>query len=163
MPMLDFTNVNEADLDVLNVYYFLDVGNVRLASFDSLQGGDLEMATAKHDVVFESGESATYLIPTTSSVKPITLSRGVGQSSELYNWFAQASCGHIFKARKNCSIVAYGFHKGKWQPLVIWNLTNAWIQSISGFNSDQKSAASLAELTITLAVEAIEREDLPLK
>ena len=160
MPMLDSTPNTGADIDILSVNYFLDVGNVRLASFYRLEGGGMELGTAKHDVVFESGESTTFLIPTTTTFKPITLARGISHSAELYNWFTQSMYGHIFKARKNCSIVAYGYYDDIWQPLVNWHLTNAWIQAISGFECNQYTWANLAELTITLVVEAIEREDL---
>ncbi|MBN2145912.1 MAG: phage tail protein [Anaerolineales bacterium] len=160
MPMLDPTENTGADIDLLSVHYFLDVGNVRLATFYRLEGGGMEVGIAKHDVVFESGESTTFMIPTTTAFKPITLARGINHSSELYNWFTQASLGHIFKARRNCSIIANGYYNDIWQPLVIWNLTNAWIQSISGFECNQYTWANLAELTITLVVEAIQREDL---
>ena len=147
------------DIDVLSVYYFLDAGNDRVATFYRLEGGGMEIGIAKHDVVFESGESTTFLIPTSTTFKPISLARGISYSKAFIDWFTQASYGRIFKARTNCSIVAKGYHNDQWQELVRWNLYNAWVQSVSGFECNQYNWANLAELTIILVPETIVRED----
>ena len=145
---------------VLSVYYHLDVDSYQ-ANFYKLTGGEMEIGRASHDIVYESGESTTLLIPTTISFAPITLSKGIAASGTWYNWFALATYGHIWKARFNPTITAFAFIEGKYSEIIRWNLTNAWISKISGFDTNQYVAGSVSQFSITLVAEAIEREDMP--
>ncbi len=146
-------------LNPVDAYYHLDVEGVRVGTFYSLTGGDIEVTVIEHDVVFSTGEASTLLIPGPVRFSPITLSRGFGNSAELYNWFALAASGNIVQARKNGTITLNGFVNGEYKPIVRWNLTNAWPSKISGFQSNQFSGASVAKLSITIVTEMIERED----
>ena len=147
------------ELHPLDVFYTLDVNQTRLASFDSLSGGEIEIGVIKHNVVYESGEYVTMFLPGPTQYAPIVLERGYGNTKELYNWFVQANLGKIASARKNVTITLNIPKDGSFTPMVSWNLINAWPSKISGFSSNQESNARLARFSITLMAESIERID----
>ena len=147
----------------IDIYYHLEVSDNHKADFYKLTGGEMEIGRASHDIVYESGESTTLLIPTTISFAPITLSKGIAASGTWYNWFALATYGHIWKARFNPTIKAMAFLGegiGGYQPIITWTLYNAWISKVSGFDTNQYVAGHVAQFSITLVSEAIVREDL---
>jgi phage tail-like protein len=146
-------------LNPLDCYYTLDVNQTRLATFDTLSGGDVEINVIKHNVVYNSGESSTLLIPGTTSYTPVELKSGFGNTKELYNWFVQASSGAYSDARKNVTITLNALKDGEYIPLVAWNLFNAWPSKISGFESNQYNTANVAKFSLTIVAESIERTD----
>lgn len=150
---------SDIDVDPLNVYYTLDVNETRLATFDSLTGGEIEINVIKHNVVHESGEYQTMLIPGPTQCSPVVLERGFGNTKELYNWFVEASGGKTSTARKNVTITLNALLDGEFTPLVAWNLVNAWPTKLSGFDSNQDGEAKLARFSMTLTAESIERTD----
>lgn len=147
------------DLHPLDVFYTLDVNHTRLASFDALSGGDVEISVVKHNVVYESGEYITMALPGPTQYAPVVLERGYGNTKELYNWFVLANTGKISAARKNVTITLNIPKDGAFVPLVSWNLINAWPCKISGFSSNQDNTARMARFSITLIAESIERMD----
>lgn len=151
--------------DWISVHYHLDVEGLLVGVFDSISGGDMEINVIKHDVTYNTGDSTTLLIPGTITFQPITLSRGLGNSSELYNWLAAVTGGDIIQARRNGSItlnhhVSTGPNKWEYEPVVRWNFYNAWPTKISGFEMDIYQAASYASFKITIQAETIERVDI---
>lgn len=150
---------NDFDLNPLDCYYTLDVNQTRLATFNSLTGGDIEINVIKHNVVYPSGESSTLLIPGPTQYAPIELQRGFGNTKELYNWFVDASSGKYSSARKNVTITLNALKGGQYVPLVAWNLINAWPSKISGFESNQYNMTNVAKFALTLVAESIERID----
>ncbi len=147
------------ELHPLNVFYTLDVNQTRLASFDSLSGGEVEISVIQHNVVYESGEYVSMAVPGPTRYAPVVLERGYGNTKELYNWFVLANTGKIASARKNVTITLNIPKDGAFVPMVSWNLINAWPSKISGFASDQDNNARLARFSITLIAESIERID----
>jgi len=119
----------------------------------------VEISVIKHNVVYESGEYVTMVVPGTTQYAPVVLERGYGNTKELYNWFVLANTGKIASARKNVTITLNIPKDGAFVPMVSWNLINAWPSKISGFSSDQDSNARLARFSITLIAESIERID----
>ena len=154
---LDLKKIGASDL--LDVRYHLDVGGLLLGTFDSLTGGEMEIALVKHDIVYNTGDSTTLFIPGTTSFAPFSLTRGLGNSAELYNWFAAASAGDIIQARRNGSITLNNYVDGEYTPVVRWNFYDAWLTKISGFSSNVYVAAKYASLNITIQAETIERAD----
>lgn len=150
---------DDFDVNPLDCYYTLDVNQTRLATFNSLTGGDIEINVIKHPVVYSSGESSTLLIPGPTQFAPIVLEKGFGNTKELYNWFVDASSGKYSAARKNVTITLNALKDGEYVPLVVWNLINAWPSKISGFQSNQYNMAKVASFEITLMAETIERAD----
>ena len=61
---------DDFSVNPLDCYYTLDVNQTRLATFDSLTGGDIEINIIKHNVVYSSGESSTLLIPGPTQFSP---------------------------------------------------------------------------------------------
>lgn len=150
---------DDFNINPLDCYYTLDVNQTRLATFDSLTGGDVEINVIKHNVVYETGESSTLLIPGTTQCSPVELKQGFGNTKELYNWFAEAASGSFSSARKNVTITLNALMDGEFKPLVAWNLFNAWPSKISGFESNQSNTANVAKFAITIVAESIERTD----
>ena len=143
----------------LNVHYTLDVDNTRLATFDSLSGGDIEISVIKHNVVYSTGEYRTINIPGPTQYSPIVLERGYGNTKELYNWFIHANRGKTWVSRKNATITLHVRQGGEYKPQVSWNLIYAWPTKISGFDSSQEGTARVSRFSITLMAETIERVD----
>lgn len=150
---------DDFEVNPLDCYYTLDVNQTRLATFNSLTGGDIEINVIKHNVVYSSGESSTLLIPGMTQFSPIVLQKGFGNTKELYNWFVDACSGNYSAARKNVTITLNALKGGDYVPLVAWNLINAWPSKISGFESNQYTMANVAKFSITLMAETIERTD----
>jgi phage tail-like protein len=147
------------DLNPLDVSYTLDIDQTQMATFSSLSGGDVDLNVIKHNVVYESGEFRTLLIPGPTHFSPIVLEHGYGNTKELYNWFVLASNGKVSSARKNVTVTLNSFKKGKYEPMVSWNFTNAYPTRIAGFESNQSQTAKIAHFSITLMAESIERVD----
>ncbi len=150
---------DDFNINPLDCYYTLDVNQTRLATFDSLTGGDIEINVIKHNVVFNTGESSTLLIPGPTQYSPIELKRGFGNTKELYNWFVEASSGSYSSARKNVTITLNALVDGDYKPLIAWNLFNAWPSKISGFESNQYNMSNVAKFSLTIVAETIERTD----
>ena len=132
--------------------FALEVEDLLVAVFYALDGGDIEIANIKHDVVFATGSSTTLFNPGTTSYAPLSLSRGFGNYMELYNWLMQASNGHIIAARRNASIVMSKFG----EPVLRWDLTNCWPTKLSSFGFSMQTRTGIARLAVTLVAEAIE-------
>jgi len=149
----------DSELQPLNVHYTLDVDDNRMATFDTISGGDLEISVIKHNVVYESGEYRTILIPGPTHTSPIMLQSGFGNTKALYNWFIDANQGKVSSARKNATITLNIHSAGEYSPVVSWNLVAAWPMRISGFDSSQEGYSGRARFSITLMAEEIERVD----
>jgi phage tail-like protein len=143
----------------LNIFYTLDIDQTRLAAFDSISGGDVQVSMIRHNVVYESGEYRTLLLPGPTQYQPVTLERGYGNTKELYNWFVEANNGKMRKARRHVTITLHVPEKGEYKALVSWNLLNAFPISISGFDGSQDGRPSVSRFSITIAAEVIERVD----
>jgi phage tail-like protein len=143
----------------LNVHYTLDVDDTRLATFGSIYGGEIDINVIRHNVVYETGEYRTIMIPGPTQAAPVVLERGYGNTKALYNWFIQANQGKVSSARKNATITLYVREGGEFKAVVAWNMIAAWPMQISGFESSQEGAAQVARFSITLIAETIERVD----
>ena len=64
------------NINPLDSSYTLDIDKTRLATFSTISGGEIEMQVIKHNVVHESGEYQTLLIPGVTHFAPVTLSHG---------------------------------------------------------------------------------------
>jgi phage tail-like protein len=143
--------------------------------FYAMSGGDIEVTKITHDIVFETGASTTLLIPGTTSFSPITLSRGFANYYELYDWFMQASNGHIISARRNGTIEMWrtateedvnqgrASKKGEEIAAVVrWHFYNAWPQKLVSFGKKQTegSIKSIARVSLTIVPETIVYERL---
>ena len=128
--------------------------------FYNLQGGDIEVAVIKHDVVFGTGASSTLFIPGATSYSPLTLSRGFANYITLYNWLMEASSGDIIQARRSGTIEGrkYGVAVAR------WNLFNAWPTKLVsyGFQTVSGTQSTVARVTLTLVAESIEYEHISL-
>lgn len=146
-------------LHALDCDFYLFVEGLLTGVFSSIQGGEIEIARITHDVVFESGTSTTLFIPGATSFSPIELKRGFANYADLYNWLMQASNGHIIQARRNGSIEM----RKHSVPKLRWNFYNAWPTKLASFAVTQQagSAVSIARVSLTIAAEAIEYEDIP--
>jgi phage tail-like protein len=147
-------------MELLDICYHLTINDVQLGAFYKLSGGEAEISVIRYPTVYSTGEATTLLIPGAVTFSPITLSRGYGNSAELYNWFVLAATGNIAKARKHGAITLNGFVDGTYKPLVQWNLENTWPTKIAGFEGDQYSSPNTAKLSLTLVAELIERKDV---
>lgn len=143
--------------DSLEYEFHLEVEGKLTGIFQSLKGGDIEVAKIEHDIVFENGLSTTLFIPGATSFGELTLQRGFAHYQELYDWLMEASNGRIIQARRSGTIwmTRHG------EMLLQWNFTNAWPTKLSGFAYNQYTGNSVARISITIAAEAIEFVELP--
>lgn len=161
VPWLQYNRNTEVNLgqtaaqfgyDLLNYEFHLLVEGKLTGVFERLTGGEIEVATIKHDVVFESGSSSTLFIPGPTSYSPFTLERGFALYYELYYWLMQASNGDIVQARRNGSVEM----RKQGETLVRWNFYNAWATKLSGFSYNQYADAQKARISVTIQPESIE-------
>ncbi len=155
--------------ELVNINYALEINGLLSGYFASLTGGEMEIAVIKHDVVYETGDSTTLLIPGPISFSPFVLSRGFGFNEELYNWLQATVDGNTIHARRNGSITlnekrAKTDDTGnvigtEYVPRVRWNFYNAWLSKIDGFNKNVYTGTQVAQLKITVVAEAIERAE----
>ncbi len=146
--------------EMVDVHYQLEVEGLVAGYFLSMEGGDMDIAMIKHDVVYETGDSSTLLIPGPTTFHPINLQKGFGDYAVLYNWFAAASSGDINYARRNGSItmnkkVSSG-GTSAYEAVIRWDFANAWLQKLSGFRYNQFQAALTAQLRLWIVPESIE-------
>jgi phage tail-like protein len=155
--------------------FHLTVDDMLTGVFYAMSGGDIEIALVKHDVVFESGASTTLIIPGATSFDPVTLSRGFANYNVLWTWLMLASNGHTVDARRSGSIEMKGWATqsdvdaglagalGDWVTKVKWNFYNAWPSKLSSFGSATSSGtvSTVARVSVTLVVEAIEYDEVP--
>jgi phage tail-like protein len=141
--------------DLLDYEFHLLVEGKLSGVFERLTGGEIEVATVKHDVTFESGSSTTLFIPGTTTFNPFTLERGFALYYELYYWLMQASNGDIIQARRDGSVEM----RKQGEALLRWNFYRAWPTKLSGFNYNQYTDAQKARVSITIQPESIEFDD----
>ncbi len=156
----------EDEESLLSINYALEIDGLLAGYFMRLLGGEMEVAVIKHDVTFETGDSTTLLIPGPISFSPIELTRGFGFSEQFYRWLDASVKGDTIQARRNGSITLNqrqtktndsGATVVDYVPIVRWNLYDAWLSSISGFEYNQYADAVFATLVITIVAETIER------
>jgi phage tail-like protein len=152
-----------------DINYALEINGLVSGYFGSLTGGAMEIAVIKHDVVFETGDSTTLLIPGPISFAPLSLSRGFAFNEELYNWLNASVQGDTINARRNGSITLNektpiydddgNVVRIDYLPKVRWNLYNAWLSKIDGFKKNVYTGTKVASLSITIVAETIERAE----
>lgn len=161
-------------LSLTDYSFHLTVDDMLTGVFYGMSGGDIEIALITHDVVFESGASTTLIIPGATSFAPINLSRGFANYSVLWTWLMLASNGHTVDGRRNGSIEMKGWATqadvdaglatalGDWITKVKWNFYNAWPSKLSSFGSatTSGSVSTVARVSVTLAVESIEYDEV---
>jgi phage tail-like protein len=145
-------SAHDFGMDIMEYEFNLTVEGKLTGIFQRMLGGKIEIATISHDIVYENGSSTSLLIPGTTSFEPIKLERGFANYQELYNWLMEASNGRIIQARRDGSIEM----TRRGQTLLRWDFSGAWPTSLSGFSSNQYTGSKKANISITIAVEAIE-------
>lgn len=138
--------------DLLTYEFHLEVQGLLVGVFETLAGGDMEVARIEHNIVYESGAATTLFIPGATTFAPFTLERGFANYQELYNWFTLASNGRIVEARRDGSI----FMKRYGDTYLQWDFKRAWPVKLSGFSFNQYLDLQKARVSITLAAESIE-------
>ncbi len=155
--------------------------NKARAFFLSISGGEMSITLIEHNVVYQNGGSSTLFIPGATSYAPLTLHQGVTNDMAFWKWWTDVTKGK--KMRFSGTITAYGRllstdagtdtldstqraatmnvdeslkATDEFKKQAVWNLSNVWPLSISGFNFDLDSTDPfIAE--ITLVAEGIER------
>lgn len=131
--------------DVIFLGESLDKQNVE-TRFQSVTGLSVDMQT---ESLKEGGENRfEHTLPVRSKYSPLVLKRGLVKNSQMVNWCMDAIVKfdirpmnllvrllHVQGAAKNSAVNI--------EPLVTWNVINAWPKkwSVSDFNAEQNAIA----------------------
>jgi phage tail-like protein len=149
-------STHKSGYGALDYEFELEVEGKLTGVFQSLVGGDIEVARIQHDIVYESGLSTTLFIPGATSFQPFTMYRGFGNYVELYTWLMEASNGRIIQARRSGSVKM----RRRGHLMFQWDFDNAWPTKLSNFAVNPYQGATKARVAVTIAAESIELVDV---
>jgi phage tail-like protein len=73
----------------------------------------------------EGGQNGVHKLPTHSEYGNLTLKKGIGVNSDLYDWYAEVSARQWVKAKRSVLIAMIGGPLPVRAPTTIWILTGA--------------------------------------
>jgi len=124
-----------------------------IGGFDSVTGGEQQIATVSYKVMDANGHVITRYMPGQITYTPISLLRPVDVGSkEIYAKFVDTASGKLKDVRRNYS-VSMNDDTGK--AAVWWDLINAVPVKISGFDFNEYREAYYTDFTIDLQAEEI--------
>jgi phage tail-like protein len=126
----------------------VDNSGLEIAMFTSISGGAGEIKVIKYTLNNMPGRRGLRIVGP-AGIEPVTLSFGVTTNTFFWDWWTSAKSG--LPNRQDVTIKAFGARPTLDEDKVFaeWTLTNAWPQSISGFNFDLDSnEAYIAEVTL---------------
>ena len=126
----------------------VNAAGLQIAMFTNISGGAREIKVIKYTLNNMPGRRGLRIVGPTA-IEPVTLSFGVTEDTFFWEWWTSAKGG--LPNRQDVTIKAFGARPTLTGDKVFaeWTLTNAWPQSISGFNFDLDSnEAYIAEVTL---------------
>jgi phage tail-like protein len=130
---------------LIGFQFSLDV-NGMTGYFTEVSGIGTENAVVTHKVVNTEAKEVTLQIPGRVEWGEITLKRGLTDNVEFWDWRESVVTGGVAEARVDCSITMYD---REYNPLVTWNIINAWPSKISGPTiASDSNDFTIEELTI---------------
>jgi len=138
---------------LVGFHFKLDVSGKVTGFFTEVSGIGSETEVIEHKVVNESAIDFVQKIPGRLKWGDITLKRGITAQMDAWQWRAMVEKGDIQGARANATITAFD---QSYNPVAVWEITNAWPSKISGPSLQSDSNAFTVE-EMTLCHEGINR------
>lgn len=124
------------------------------AYFRELSGLAVEYEVVEHKTVDKQGLPIVQKFPGRISYSPVTLKRGIAADLSLWTWHRKAYEDARQRARAEVIITMYNRN---YNPLLTWNLINAWPTKISGPQFQVDSAdIGMEELTLVYEQMTVE-------
>ena len=117
-PLVGFNFALEVDGPVKVTGYFTEVSGI---------GSENEVV--EHKVVNDQGQEMVQKVPGRLKFGDVTLKRGLTHDISFWDWRELVEQGKMDKARANCSIIMFD---RDYEPIVRWDLENAWPSKVSG-------------------------------
>jgi len=141
-------------VDPYRAYNFIvKVSGIDDAQFHFTKCSEFSVTVENMDYVEAGNELVTRQVPGRVKYEPITLSYGVTDSRELWNWLMEAASGKV--ERKNVTILIRDSDGSTIKQQ--WELLNAWPQKWQGGEMDAASS-ELAIAQLTLVYEQLDRK-----
>jgi|SRR6478609_7689744 phage tail-like protein len=143
----------EAGHDTIgNHAWQVEVDGIVLAQFKEASGLSSEIAVIEQIENKKGGIAVTKKLPGVMKWGDVTLKRGVTDDPSWWKWVKEVHEGKIDSARRNASIVLYGFKDGE---KMRFNIINAWPSKLS-LGSLQAGGSEIAMEEVTLVHEGME-------
>ncbi len=131
-----------------NFNFLVEIDGVTAAGFQEVSGLEAEVEVIEYREGSDKGPVRK--LPGAYKVSDVTLKRGVIQDASLWNWFKQVRSGTSFR-----SSVVITLLDNERQPVLSWQLTNAWPTKWAGPALNAKGN-NVAIETLQLAHEGLE-------
>ena len=138
---------------LLGFNFMLELEGAVAGYFTECSGIGSEHEIVEHKVVDKQGHEIVRKIPGRLKWQDITLKRGITSDLGIWKWREAVVKGTMSDARKPVTITML---TRDYQPVAIWNFTNAWPSKVSGpsFKSDSNE---FGVEEVTIVHEGIER------
>ena len=134
-------------------YMFSVDANGITGYFTEISGIGSEHSIVRHKVVKE-GKEMEIKMPGRLEWGDITVKRGLTKDTAFWKWRDMVVHGDLDKARQPCTITMYDRN---YNPVVTWNLVNAWPSKMSGISIKADSNDFVVE-EMVITHEGITRE-----
>jgi phage tail-like protein len=132
---------------IITFSFSLEVQGAVTGYFTEIKGLGSETEIIEHKVVDETGKDFIQKIPGRLKFTDVTLSRGITEQKDIWDWRKKVEDGDIVGARKNATITAYD---QSLKPVARWDLTNAWPTKVTGPSFQSSSNTfGVEEVSIT--------------
>ena len=147
MVMETVNNIIGAFLSVENTFrYVFIVESVYMGIFTEVTLPTLEVKFAPS--LREGGQNGVHKLPTHTEMGNLTLKKGIGINSDLYDWYAEISASKWVKAKRSVLIAMIG------GPLPVRAPTTMWI--LSGALPIKWTGPTLKSSDNAIAIESLE-------
>jgi phage tail-like protein len=129
---------------LVGFHYALEADGLT-AYFTSVSGIGSENEITEQKVVSSKGVQTVQKIPGRLKWLDVTLSRGITNDLQMWEWRNMVETGNIKNARKNVSIIMYN---QQLEPVAQWDFTNAWPSKIEMSSPAGTNETAVEELVL---------------
>ena len=140
--------------DALAGYHFsIEIDGVSIAQFQEVSGivSELDVIELKENT--KDGKYILHKLPGNRKPPSITLKRAKNSSTDMWDWHQKVYQGKISDARKNGSVVLYGYDHAE---VSRYNFVNAWPSKVTMSGLKAGGNEVLME-EVTIVCEELER------
>ena len=140
--------------DALAGYHFaIEIDGITIAQFQEVSGITSEVDVIELKENTKDGKYVIHKLPGNRKAPSITLKRAKNASKDLWDWHQKIYEGKVADARKNASVVMFGYDHSE---VGRYNFINAWPSKISTSSMKAGSNEVLME-EVTIVCEELER------
>jgi phage tail-like protein len=140
--------------DALAGYHFsIEIDGVSIAQFQEVSGITSELDVIELKENTKDGKYILHKLPGNRKPPSITLKRAKNSSTDMWDWHQKVYQGKVADARKNGSVVLYGYDHAE---VSRYNFINAWPSKVTMSALKAGSNEVLME-EVTIVCEELER------